>query len=39
MIGNSGVEEVLDIPLDREEKQLLIQNAKNINQKICEWLS
>lgn len=39
VIGNQGLEKVVEIPLDREEKQLLIQNAKNINQKICEWLS
>ncbi len=38
VIGNCGVEKVLEISLDREEKQLLIKNAKNINQKICQWL-
>jgi malate dehydrogenase len=38
VVGNSGVEKVLEIPLEREENQLLIQNAKNINQKIAEWL-
>ncbi len=37
--GNMGVEKVLEIPLEKEEKQLLIQNARNINQKIAEWLS
>jgi len=39
VVGNQGVEKVLEIPLDGEEKQLLIQNAGNINQKIAEWLS
>ena len=39
VVGNLGVEKILEIPLEREEKHLLIQNAKNINQKICEWLS
>ncbi|GJQ59036.1 MAG: L-lactate dehydrogenase 2 [Candidatus Scalindua sp.] len=39
LIGNCGVEKVLEIPLEREEKQLLIKNAKNINQKICQWLA
>ena len=39
VVGNLGVEKVLEIPLEREERQLLIQNARNINQKIAEWLS
>ncbi len=39
VVGNMGVEEVVKIPLDTEEQQLLIQSAKNINQKISEWLS
>ena len=38
VVGNSGVEKVLEIPLEREENQLLMQNAKIINQKIAEWL-
>jgi len=29
---------LVEIPLDIEEKQLLLKNAKNINQKICQWL-
>lgn len=39
VVGNMGVEKVVEIPLDREEEQLLIQSAKNINQKITKWLS
>ncbi len=39
MIGNSGVENILEIPIASEENELLIKNAKNINKKICEWLS
>lgn len=39
LVGNMGVEKVLEITLLAEEQQLLIQSAKNINQKICEWLS
>lgn len=39
VVGNMGVEEVVEIPLVTEEQQLLIQSAKNINQKISKWLS
>ncbi|MDR4497808.1 MAG: hypothetical protein MRK02_07810 [Candidatus Scalindua sp.] len=38
VVGNCGVEKLIEIPLDTEEKQLLLKNAKNINQKICHWL-
>ncbi len=38
LVGNCGVEKVLEIPLEIEEKQLLKKSAKNINQKICHWL-
>ena len=39
MVGNLGVEKVLEIPLESEEKQLMVLNAGNINQKITEWLA
>ena len=38
VVGNCGVEKLIEIPLETEEKQLLLKNAKNINQKICQWL-
>ncbi|MBC8427674.1 hypothetical protein H8D98_00280 [bacterium] len=38
VIGNQGVEEIVEIPLAEEEKELLFQNADNVKQKIDELL-
>lgn len=39
VIGNCGVEKVLEVSLERDEKELFIKNARNINEKICHWLA
>lgn len=38
IIGNQGVEEIVEISLTEEEKKLLVQNAHNISQKLNKFL-
>lgn len=38
VIGNQGVERVIEIAISEEEKRLLIQNAQNIQKKINRFL-
>jgi malate dehydrogenase len=38
VIGNQGVERVIEIAISEEEKLLLIQNAQNVQKKIDRFL-
>ena len=37
VIGNQGVEQIVEISLEDEEKELLVQSARNVNEKIDEF--
>ena len=38
VIGNQGVERIIELSLDKEEKNLLLQSADKINQKLNHYL-
>jgi malate dehydrogenase len=38
IIGNQGVEQIVEIKLTKEEKTALVQNAQNINKKLEKFL-
>jgi malate/lactate dehydrogenase len=38
IIGNKGVENIVELPIDEEEKALLVQCAQHVNRKLSAFL-
>ncbi|WP_417910288.1 hypothetical protein [Candidatus Electronema sp. PJ] len=38
IIGNKGVENIVELPIEEEEKALLVQCAQHVNHKLSSFL-